>query len=225
MKKFIIYTRVSTQKQGLGLDAQLTVTRSYAASCKGEVIAEYSEKESGKQTINRPVLQECIKRCKAEKVVLLVAKLDRLSRDVADIFSLRKMKGLDFEVCDCDASDTMILGITAALAQKERELISKRTKEALAEVKKRPEYVSGEKKLGNPHAAETIAKHYLKGAAAWKRKADEKHENKVAFAAIRFMKGTLQAKADYLNELGFTTSEGKKWHSAQVQRLIARYKD
>ena len=219
MKSFIIYTRVSTQKQGLGLDAQLTVTRSYAASCKGAVIAEYSEKESGKETINRPILQECIKRCKAEKAVLLVAKLDRLSRDVADIFTLRKLKGFAFEVCDCDASDTMILGIMGALAQKERELISRRTKDALSVLK------AEGKQLGNPHAAETLRKYNHLGAEVRKQKANNNQANKTAFAAIRFMTGTLQAKADYLNELGFTTPNGCTWKAAQVQRLIARFQD
>lgn len=217
MTKFIIYTRVSTKKQGLGLDAQLEITRSHAASCKGVVIAEYSEKESGKETINRPILQECIARCKAEKAVLLVAKLDRLSRDIADTFSLRKMKGFSFEVCDCDASDTMILGIMGALAQKERELISKRTKDALAVLK-----ASG-KQLGNPHAADTMRKYNHLGSAAMKRNADNDSHNKTAFAAIRFMSGTLREKAAYLNDLGFTTPRGSTWNASQVQRLIARF--
>ena len=217
MTKFIIYTRVSTKKQGLGLDAQLEITRNHAASCKGVVIAEYSEKESGKETINRPILQECIARCKAEKAVLLVAKLDRLSRDIADTFSLRKMKGFSFEVCDCDASDTMILGIMGALAQKERELISKRTKDALAVLK-----ASG-KQLGNPYAADTMRKYNHLGVEAHKRNADNDSHNKTAFAAIRFMSGTLREKAAYLNDLGFTTPRGSTWNASQVQRLIARF--
>ena len=111
MKQFISYTRVSTQKQGLGLEAQTATIESYAKANNGKVIASYSEKESGKETINRPALQEAIARAKKEGAILLVAKLDRLSRDIIDIFTLKKDTALTFEVCDIDASDTMTLGI------------------------------------------------------------------------------------------------------------------
>lgn len=217
MKKYIIYTRVSTKKQGLGLDAQLITCRTYAAAHNAEIVAEYSEKESGKDTINRPILQQAIAECRKNGYVLLVAKVDRLSRDLADIFTLRKMRGFNFEVCDCDASDTMILGIMSALAEKERELISERTKAALAE--KKAQGV----KLGNPKAAETMRKYNHLGVEARQSKADNNTANKTAFAAIRFMNGTLREKAAYLNELGFMAPRGGQWSAMQVQRLITRF--
>lgn len=218
MKKYIIYTRVSTQKQGLGLEAQLTMAHNYIRMNGGVSIAEYSEKESGKETINRPILQECINRCKSEKLVLLVAKLDRLSRDVADIFTLRKQKGLNFEVCECDASDTFMLGIIATLAQKEREMISKRTKEALAELKAQG------KQLGSPIAAETIRGRWTEGGDAVRNAANEKPANLQAWAAIRYMQGTLREKANYLNKMHFDTpNSGGTWTATQVQRIIKRY--
>lgn len=217
MKEYISYTRVSTQKQGLGLEAQASTIDAYVKSNGGTIIAAYSEKESGKDTINRPALQEAIARCKSEGCTLIVAKLDRLSRDIADIFTLKKDRSLSFEVCDMDASDTMTLGIMAALAQKERELISRRTKDALAAKKARGE------QLGNPHAAEILRKYNHLGVEARKRNAISDDKNRYAYAAIKFMQGTLAAKAAYLNENGYKTRTGKTFSPMQVKRLIDMY--
>lgn len=217
MKQFISYTRVSTAKQGLGLEAQAAIIDAYVKAQGGTIIAAYEEKESGKETINRPALQEAIARCKSECCTLVVAKLDRLSRDIVDIFTLKKDKALAFEVCDMDASDTLTLGIFATLAQKERELISKRTKEALAALK------ADGVQLGNPNAAETMRKYNHMGAEARKRAANESEANRHAYAAIKFMPGTLAEKAAYLNENGYKTRQGKQFNPMQVKRLIDRY--
>lgn len=217
MKQFISYTRVSTAKQGLGLEAQAAIIDAYVKTQGGTIIAAYEEKESGKETINRPALQEAIARCKSECCTLVVAKLDRLSRDIVDIFTLKKDKALTFEVCDMDASDTLTLGIFATLAQKERELISKRTKEALAALK------ADGVQLGNPNAAETMRKYNHMGAEARKRAANENEANRHAFAAIKFMPGTLAEKAAYLNENGYKTRQGKQFNPMQVKRLIDRF--
>lgn len=224
MKQFISYTRVSTQKQGLGLEAQTATIESYARANNGKVIASYSEKESGKETINRPALQEAIARAKKEGAILLVAKLDRLSRDIIDIFTLKKDTALTFEVCDIDASDTMTLGIFATLAQKEREMISKRTREALAA--KKAEGV----KLGNPDITnrtkaglELSRKAGQASAKARKEAANMNNANRKAFAAIQGRKGSLQKLADYLNNAGFYTSTGKPFGKMQVKRLLDRY--
>lgn len=224
MKQFISYTRVSTQKQGLGLEAQTATIESYAKANNGKVIASYSEKESGKETINRPALQEAIARAKKEGAVLLVAKLDRLSRDIIDIFTLKKDTALTFEVCDIDASDTMTLGIFATLAQKERELISKRTREALAAKK------ADGIKLGNPNITnrtevglEQSRRAGRASAAARKDAAYMSDANRKAFAAIQGREGSLQELANYLNEAGFSTSTGKAFGKMQVKRLLERY--
>ena len=217
MKKFISYTRVSTNKQGLGLEAQTATIENYVKMQGGSIIGSFSEKESGKETINRPQLQEAIRRAKSESATLIVAKLDRLSRNIIDIFTLKKDSRLSFEVCDIDASDTMTLGIFATLAQKEREMISKRTKEALAA--RKAEGV----KLGNPNAAETMRAFNHLGVEKRKAAANMSEANRHAYAAIKFMSGTLREKADYLNENGYMTPKGSQFTAMQVKRLIDRY--
>lgn len=217
MKKFIAYTRVSTTKQGLGLDAQTAAIKNYIASNGGTIIAQYSEKESGKETINRIELQKAIAHAKSEGATLIVAKLDRLSRSIADIFTLKKDKQLSFEVCDIDASDTLMLGIFATLAQQERELISRRTREALAALKNKGV------KLGNPNAAEQLRQVSQQGVEARKANAKSNKANRHAYDAIRLMNGTLNEKAAYLNENGYLTRNGKRFSATQVSRLIAMY--
>ena len=217
MKKFIAYTRVSTAKQGLGLEAQTATIENYVNNQNGTIIGSYSEKESGKETINRQELQKAIAQAKSEGAILIVAKLDRLSRDIVDIFTLKKDTNLHFEVADMDASDTMTLGIFATLAQKERELISKRTKEALAARKAEGMH------LGNPNAADTLRQFNHLGAAKRKAAADQSDANRHAYAAIKFMQGSLKQKADYLNENGFKTPKGNAFNPIQVSRLIQRY--
>lgn len=224
MKKYIAYYRVSTKKQGLGLEAQQTIVSAYIKSNGGTLISEYSEKESGKETTHRQELSEAIAECKRTKSTLIVAKLDRLSRDVADTFKLFKEMRNNIVVCNQDVSDTLTLGVFSALAQKERELISKRTKEALAELKAKGV------KLGNPNLnngteeAKTLWNNIsAKGVETRKEKADNLKENKQAWIVIKSMTGSLREKADALNKNGFTTPKGGKWSAIQVSRLIARY--
>jgi len=216
MKTYIAYLRVSTDGQGIGLEAQQSTIANYVAQQGGTIADTISEKESGKDTINRPALQRAIAQCRESGATLIVAKLDRLSRDIADIFALKK-SGLDFCVCDMDATDTLTLGIFATLAQKERELISRRTREALAALKAKGV------RLGNPHAADVMRQVNGMGAAKRKELADAAPENRHAWGAIRLMNGTLQAKADYLNAEGYRTRNGKQWTPTAVSRLIARF--
>jgi len=216
--KYIAYTRVSTKQQGIGLDAQMAIIGKWIDdNGGGTIIASMSEKESGKDTIHRPVLQQAIDACKGAGATLIVAKLDRLSRDVADIFALKKIKGLNIVVCDMDASDTMMLGIFATLAQKERELISRRTREALQALKAQG------RQLGNPNAAEVMKANNAKGRAKKTDDARNCAENKHAYMAVRLMQGTLQSKADFLNENGFKTRNGKAFAPMSVKRLIALF--
>lgn len=239
----IAYMRVSTKRQGLGLDAQRETITAYAAAHGCRIIAEYSEKESGKETLNRPALQDAIKHAISMKATLVVAKLDRLSRDVADIFSLKKRKGLSIEICDMDASDTMMLGIFATLAQKERELISERTKAVHAAKKARKMELLQKaaqtndaslaaalrteaetiKEPGNPNAREHMTAINHMGTEARKAKADNDPNNRHAYHAIANMSGSLQAKADFLNREGYVTRTGKRFTRMQVSRLIARF--
>jgi len=137
MKKFVSYIRVSTRRQGqsgLGIEAQEKAVNEYAKG-KGEVIATFKEVESGKRK-RRPQLLAALAECKRTKATLIVAKLDRLARNVAFISSLMESK-IDFIACDQPHANRFTIHILAAVAEFEREMISKRTKEALAAAKAR----------------------------------------------------------------------------------------
>lgn len=218
MKKFVAYCRVSTTGQGIGLDAQERIINEWVCANNGIILDTIREKESGKSTANRSGLAQAIDLCMTEGASLIVAKLDRLSRDVADVFNIKKRLGDRLTICDLNAADTMLLGVFASLAQKERELISRRTKEALAE--KKAQGI----KLGNPNAAEAMRAVNRLGVAKRVNEANNAPENKTAWMVIRLMDGSLQSKADFLNENGYRTRNGKRWTPAGVSRLIARFK-
>jgi DNA invertase Pin-like site-specific DNA recombinase len=138
MKSFVLYRRVSTNRQGqsgLGLESQDETVRRYVTSQNGKVVGEFVEVESGKNN-DRPQLSEALKECRRLKATLVVAKLDRLSRNAE--FLLRLQNGnVDFVCCDCPNVDRFTVGILALVAQRERELISERTRAALQMAKKR----------------------------------------------------------------------------------------
>lgn len=137
-KSFIQYRRVSTVRQGqsgLGLESQEETVRRYVKGQNGTVVGEFVEVESGKNN-DRPQLTLALNECRRLKATLVVAKLDRLSRNAE--FLLRLQNGnVDFVCCDCPNVDRFTVGILALVAQRERELISERTKSALQAAKKR----------------------------------------------------------------------------------------
>lgn len=129
---YIIYIRVSTQKQGnsgLGLEAQQKICNDYIVSKSGVAIATYKDVESGTHR-DRQGLWDAINHCKQSGATLVIAKLDRLARDVEFTFRVIN-SGIDIHFCDMPVINTMILGVFASVAQYERELTSKRTKDAL----------------------------------------------------------------------------------------------
>src|SRR5262249_39658819 len=139
--RFVAYLRVSTARQGrsgLGLEAQRETVRQFIASRNGKIIApEFIEVESGKRN-DRPEFAKAIKRCRVTGATLLVAKLDRLSRNAAFLLTLRDSliaSGVEYVAADMPEANTMTIGVMAVVAQHEREAISKRTKEALAAAK------------------------------------------------------------------------------------------
>lgn len=144
--RFISYLRVSTQKQGnsgLGIEAQQQAILQFLNGGNHELVKEYIEIESGKRSDNRPVLLEALAHCKRIGATLLIAKLDRLSRNVAFIASLMD-SGAEFIAVDMPTANRLTVHILAAMAEHERSLISKRTKDALQAAKARGV------KLGNP---------------------------------------------------------------------------
>ena len=138
MNKAIAYYRVSTDRQGksvLGLEAQNKTVQQFATFKQCELIGEFTEIESGKKN-NRPQLQEALKQCLKQKAVLVIAKLDRLGRNVAFISSLMESK-VEFVAVDNPHANRLMLHLLAAFAEHEREQISTRTKEALKVAKNR----------------------------------------------------------------------------------------
>jgi DNA invertase Pin-like site-specific DNA recombinase len=132
--KYVAYYRVSTAKQGhsgLGLDSQRQLVSSYQA----DIIGEYTEIESGKID-NRPQLELALEQCRRHGAAILIAKIDRLSRDAAFLLTLRKA-GVDIVAADMPHAGLLEFGVRAVVAQHEREEISKRTKQALQAAKAR----------------------------------------------------------------------------------------
>ena len=215
MRKYIAYYRVSTAKQGdsgLGLEAQRNEVVKYT---NGNILAEFTDVASGKKS-TRPELDKALAMAKQEKAVLIFAKLDRLSRDVEFIFSIRNA-GVEIVCCDLPDLNTLTIGIFATMAQYEREIISERTKKALA-VKKAQGCA-----LGTPSNLTEQAK--AKGREANSRNAKESKSNQTALIIARdhAKAGTpLSAIADSLNFLGIKTRRGGKWHKSAVHYLLKK---
>ncbi|HEY4246207.1 MAG TPA: recombinase family protein [Lacunisphaera sp.] len=138
--KSVSYFRVSTIRQGesgLGLDGQRDVVRRFVTLHGMESVGEFTEVESGKKTdAERPQLSDALALCKKQGATLIVSKLDRLSRNALFLLQLQQAN-VDFICCDCPNVDRFTVGILALVAQRERELISERTKSALAQARKR----------------------------------------------------------------------------------------
>lgn len=218
MNTYIAYYRVSTQKQGnsgLGLEAQKTMVKHYLKD-SDILLAEFEEVESGKND-NRPQLQKAIEKCKNEGAMLLIAKLDRLSRNAGFIFLLKDSQ-VNFKCCDMPEANSLTIGIMAVLAQEERELISKRTIAALEELRNKG------KKLGSPQNLTREAQ--KQGAEAMRQKALNNENNRKATALIVSLRetGKSYAKiAQQLNDNGFKTSRGYTFSASQVMVLYDRY--
>jgi DNA invertase Pin-like site-specific DNA recombinase len=213
--KFVAYYRVSTKKQGvsgLGLEAQKEAVHRYIAP---ELIDyEFIEVETGTNKKHRPVLSEALALCKKHNATLLIAKLDRLTRNVAFISSLMDSK-VKFKAVDFPEANELTIHILSAVAQNEAKIISMRIKDALA-IKKR----KGEK-MGTPE--NLTYENRLKGVAAIKEKAIKNENNSKAIAYIKKAiqsKYTLQSVANELNAAQFKTSKGLEFKPMQVKRLI-----
>lgn len=222
MCKVIAYYRVSTEEQGrsgLGLEAQRQAVTALCAGRGWEIIAEHTEVESGKRD-NRPALTAALKHAEVTGAVLMVAKLDRLSRSVSFLSALQD-SGARFLAADMPEANELTVHIMAAVAQAERKAIGQRTREALTAAKARGT------KLGNPNGAAALrraGKGNRDAVAALKADADE-YAKKLAETVdtIRSTGAvTLGAIADALNERHIQTRRGGKWHPTSVKNLLAR---
>lgn len=228
--KVVCYFRVSTERQGksgLGLDAQREYIRHAAEQGGWEVLAGFEDHESGTvPPMQRTQCKAALALCRERGATLVVAKLDRLSRDVADIAAL--MKVVDFKVATMPTADKFQLHIYAALAEQEREFIAQRTKAALASLKARAE--AGDAvavaKVQRREAGR-IAAHAAGNAAsvqAIQARADSWAEGMVSHvkAAMFDKVKTLRGMADWLNTKGHRTARGGEFSPMQAKRLIER---
>ncbi len=213
----VAYYRVSTQKQGqsgLGLEAQQTCVERYAEAQGLTLIATYTEVETGTGKRRRIEIQNAIKRAKAENAVLLIAKLDRLSRNLHFVTGLLESR-VNFVACDMPHANTLTIQLLAVMAEHEARLISQRTKEALAAAKARGT------KLGSPQPMPEEVR--ALGRAALRQEAQEATSKVRGYVfALREQGHSLRQIAAKLNADGFTTRQGKQWSAVQVSRVLLR---
>lgn len=223
--KFIGYYRLSCKhaikenNTSLGIEAQKAAVRGYVSSLNGELINEVVEIESGKNN-DRPLLLSAIELAEKTGSILVISRLDRLSREVSFLFSLKnriERTGIKIKCLDMPNLDTITLGIYASIAQHERETISKRTILALNELKKQGV------KLGKPENLTSEAR--TKGVETIKMNALNNNNNRQATAIILSKRNegySFQKTADFLNSLNFRTRNNKLFTSTTVKILFDR---
>lgn len=220
MKKFIAYYRVSRKVQGvsgLGLSAQKSSVEKYVAGQDGIILNEFTEIETGTNKKERIEIHKAIQQAKNENAVLIIAKLDRLARNVNFVSSLMD-SGIEFLAVDMPTANNFTIHIFSALAEQEARLISTRTKQALAELKKKGV------KLGSPKNLTSDARN--KGVQTIKENALNNDRNRQAQSIISNCKEkgmSYRQIAEYLNELNFKARYGKEFLPATVFQLYNRF--
>ena len=217
---YVAYLRVSTQRQGvsgLGLHTQQDIIRTYLNG--NTPVAEFVEVESGRKS-DRPKLHEALELCKKKKATLIVAKMDRLSRNVAFTSQLLD-SGIEIIFCDFPKANRLVLTIIAAISEYEAGLIRQRTRAAL-QVKKEQGC-----QLGKPeNLMNNLAKALANSRKTNQEKALNNPNNKRAVAILRSLVNettNLSEMARVLNKEGFLTSKGGRFSAKQVSLLINRY--
>ena len=216
--KFVAYYRVSTKQQGssgLGMEAQERAVGEFLAGRAGELAGFYADVESGTRKGNkRPELARAIARCRREKATLLIAKLDRLARNVAFVSNLME-SGIEFLAVDMPQANKFTIHILAAVAEYEAEMISKRTIAALASAKARGVKLGKPENLTPEARARSARENRDRALVAYVRL-----ERLVA--NLRSNGLVLQAIATQLNEGGETTRRGAAFTAMTVKRIIDR---
>ena len=229
MNRYVAYYRVSTKKQGesgLGLEAQVRMVQGYARN--GSIVEEFTEKETGTSKRERPILAEAIEMCKETGAKLLIAKLDRLARDVHFISSLSRT-GVDFICCDNPNANKLTINLLASVAESEAEAISARTKAGLASIKERIRkdgmYLSRSGRnitsLGTPENLTDEGRR--KSGEVIKQRFKNNRNTRMArpYASELKDKGLeLIEIADKLNSNGFITATGRQFNKFSVYRLM-----
>jgi DNA invertase Pin-like site-specific DNA recombinase len=219
MIKFVAYYRVSTDKQGksgLGLEAQQETVKQHLAHCSGEIIEHFTEVESGKKN-DRPELEKALRKCRLTGATLIIARLDRLSRNATFLMSLMDSK-VKFVCADMPEANNFTVQILAVMAQYESKLISDRTKAALQAAKARGV------KLGNPNL------HLVRNSDTDKARnahiASAAKRNEELLSVVRELEAehgnlSLRQTAKLLNDANYNTARGNKFHANSVKRLLA----
>lgn len=221
--KFISYLRVSTARQGasgLGLEAQREAVSRYLNGGKWKLIQEIVEVESGKRN-DRPQIAEALRLCRLHKATLVIAKLDRLARNVHFISSLME-SGVDFVACDFPEANRLTVHILAAVAEHEAAMISARTKAALEAARGRGVALGGLR--GDRGRMKAVAaKGTHQSATVRKQLAVCRRADLLPVIADLQSKGetSLRAIANGLNQAGLSAARGGKWTAAQVMRILS----
>jgi DNA invertase Pin-like site-specific DNA recombinase len=220
--KFISYLRVSTARQGasgLGLEAQREAVERYLNGGHWQLVQEIVEIESGKRN-DRPAIAEALRLCRLHKATLVIAKLDRLARNVHFISSLMEA-GVDFIACDFPEANRLTVHILAAVAEHEAMMISARTKAALTAAKARGVALGGQRG-SRSRMASMAAKGAGVSAKVRQEAAAKRRDDLLPVIAELKDKGaaSLRALADGLNAAGLTTARGGKWTATQVMRVV-----
>ena len=220
--KIIAYYRVSTRKQGesgLGLEGQKVAIEAFAKQKNAKILAAYTEVESGK-IADRQELNKALDHARRSKAIIVVAKLDRLARNVAFLSKLME-SGVDFVACDNPVANRLTIHILAAVAEDEARRISERTKAALAAYKAR----GGKLGASLPQCQTLTLEARKKGATH--AGVVSHHQAKEAYRDIEPLlrelsqRGlSLRAMAREMNEMGHTTRRGKLWNHVQVRRIL-----
>lgn len=220
--RFLVYERVSTARQGasgLGLEAQRKTIDDFAVARGADVLARFTEVESGSRA-DRPELTKALHLAKVTGATLVIAKLDRLSRNAAFLLALRD-SGVRFAAVDMPEANDLTVGIMALVAQAEREATSRRTKEALAVAKARGV------RLGNPNGAESLRRAGKGGVAL--RAAVSANADRFASDLAGVIAdvqaaghGSLRGIAAELEARRMRTRRGRPWQVSSVKALLGR---
>jgi DNA invertase Pin-like site-specific DNA recombinase len=220
--KFVSYLRVSTKRQGasgLGLEAQRAAVTTFLNGGRWKLVEEHVEIESGKDDHNRPALLQALAACKVYGATLIIAKLDRLSRDAHFLLGLQKA-GVKFVAADMPEANEMVVGMMALVAQAERRMISQRTKEALAAAKARG------KRLGQPKGYQIPSDHATRAKGSAANAANAKAFAERLRPTLTELEGlSANAAAKELDRRGIVTARGGKWSARSIISVRARLKD
>ncbi|MGH1592217.1 recombinase family protein [Methylobacterium phyllosphaerae] len=219
LASFVSYLRVSTERQGrsgLGLEAQRRAVADFLAGGSWRHVAELVEVESGSRD-NRPRLAEAMALCRLHGATLVIAKLDRLSRDAAFLLNLQKA-GVRFVAADMPEANELVVGIMAVVAQAERKMISTRTKAALAAAKARGVQLGKPENLSNREVGQ------VRGRARQAQRAEERADDLASVLAGVRAEGAISLRqiAAALNERGIPAARGGAWSAAQIRRVLAK---